>query len=197
MRIRWTDELIEAGIWEVVDCIGEKRMPTNKEMKNYYGNGALAAQITTKGGCAAWANKLGLPLKTNSVTLAWGFEKHTQGLLEGRGYDVERCRTKDPYDLLINGKVKIDVKVSHLVMFEDTPGYAFEIGKNRQNCDIYIAYCLGKDDEIIKTYIIPAHILSSVQQLTVGEHRSKYDKYVDRWDLIDKVIDSFAALEVC
>ena len=196
MRIRWTDELVEAGIMEVVDHIGEQRMPTAPEIQNYYNNRALLSQIYRRGGLIEWANKLGLPTKTTAVTLGWGYEKYTKGRLEGEGYQIISCPKNSPYDLLVNGRVKLEVKASHLIDFGSNVGYTFDVAKDTPKSDIYILYCLDDNDEIVKTYVIPAHVLYGKQQITIGQHKSKRDKYINRWDLIDKLIDSFSALEV-
>jgi len=194
--MKWNEQMIYDGILEVAEAVGEGRMPTHAEVIAYCGNHRLASQITNRGGYAAWAQKLGLPLKASKYNFGIAFEKYTHGLMQGRGYDVIHTGKQCPYDLLINKKVKIEVKASRLVEFVDHMAYTFHIAENLPKCDIYIAHCVDDNDNIVKTYIIPAHKLTGKSQLTIGEHKSKYDIYIDQWDMIDKYDSMLTRLDV-
>ena len=194
MRLNWTDELIKERIMEVVDFHGYNRMPTMKEIEDYYGNTALVKKIGAAGGFEAWANKLGLSRKPCESVLAVQYEKHAKKTLEEKGFNCELTSVKHPYDILVNGGVKIDVKVSNLVAIGDSKAYTFNIEKKQPTCDLYVAYCLNDNKEIAKTYIIPAPILTGKSQLSVGVNDSKYDAYLDNWNLIKLYDDSVAQI---
>ena len=197
MGMNWTDKLIRKGILEVVEHIGEARMPTAYELREYHGDCRLTGAITRTGGFMTWAKKMELPMKDCDVMLGISYEKYTQELLERNGLNCIHTSTKFPYDLLVDGKVKIDVKVSHLVEIGDGSAYTFKIAKNMPKCDIYVAYCLDENEvgKIAKAYIIPAHVLTNMCQLTIGKDSSKYDIYLDRWELIERFNDSLMRLE--
>lgn len=195
--MNWTDELIRKGILEVVEHIGETRMPTAYELREYHGDCRLIGAITRRGGFMTWANKMELPMKDGDVMLGLGYEKYTKELLEKNGFGCVHTSTKFPYDILVNGKVKLDVKVSHLVEIGNGRGYTFKVAKNMPKCDLYVVYCLDEFEvgKIAKTYIIPAHVLTGMSQLTIGKECSKYDAYLNRWELIERFNDSLMKLE--
>lgn len=194
--MNWTDELIRKSILEVVEHIGVKRMPTACEIKDYHGNSKLVGAIANRGGFMTWAEKMDLPMKDGDVMLGISYEKYTKELLEKKGFECIHTSTKFPYDLLVDGKVKIDVKVSHLVDMGNGSAYTFKIAKNMPKCDLYIAHCLNENTgKVAKTYIIPAHVLTGMSQLSIGKGCSKYDAYLNRWELIKRFNDSLVGLE--
>lgn len=195
MKHYWTDELIKERILEVVDFHGYNRMPTKKEIEDYYGNTALTKKIGATGGIEAWAEKLKLSRKPCESVLAAQYEKHAKKTLEEKGFSCELTSVKHPYDILVNGGVKIDVKVSNLVTIGDSKAYTFNIEKKQPTCDLYVAYCLDENKEIVKTYIIPSRVLTGQCQLSLGKNNSEYDIYLNRWELIKRFNDSLMELE--
>lgn len=195
--MKWTDELIRERILKVVEHIGDRRMPTACEVREYYGNSKLIGAIASRGGFMTWAKELGLPMKECDVMLGLSYELYTKKLLEKKGFECIHTGTKFPYDLLVDGKVKVDVKVSHLVEMGDSIGYTFKIAQNMPKCDLYVAHCLDekKAGKVAKTYIIPAHVLTGMRQLSIGKNNSKYDVYLNRWELIAMFNDSLMKLE--
>lgn len=193
--MNWNDELIKKGILEVVKYIGENRMPTACEIRDYHKNCKLVGAISNRGGFMVWADKLNLPMKDGDVMLGLKYEIYTKDLLEKKGFECVHTGTKFPYDLLVNDKVKVDVKVSHLVSAGEGYSYTFKIAKNIPKCDMYIAHCLDKDESVAKTYIIPAHRLRNQGQLSIGKDNSIYDIYLNRWELIERFNDSLMKLE--
>lgn len=195
MKTYWTDELIKERILEVVDFHGYSRMPTMKEIEDYYGNTALTKKIGVSGGFEAWANKLKLSRKPCESVLAAQYEKLAKKTLEEKGFNCELTSVKHPYDILVNGGVKIDVKVSNLVAIGDSKAYTFNLEKKQPTCDLYVAYCLDENKEIAKTYIIPSRVLTGQCQLSLGKDNSEYDIYLNRWELIKRFNDSLMKLE--
>ena len=190
----WTDELIKEKILEVVEYHGYNRMPTKKEIEDYYGDGALTNKISKTGGFEAWAKKLKLSQKPCDSMLGIKYEKHTKKFLEEKGFNCELTSTNHPYDILVNDSIKIDVKVSNPVAINNSKAYTFNIEKKQPTCDLYVAYCLDDNKEIVKTYIIPAPVLAGKCQLSVGINESKYDAYLDNWNLIKLYDDSVAQI---
>ena len=98
---------------------------------------------------------------------------------------MERTGVRFPYDILVNGKTKIDVKASRLFKGRTGFFYTFNLESKYPKCDFYIAYCINERDIAEKVLIIPACVMAGKSQLSVGEN-SIYDKYNFRWDLIEK-----------
>lgn len=67
--------------------------------------------------------------------------------------------------------------------------YTFNLEKKNPTCDIYVAFCVDDYLNPIKTYVIPSKFLH-LTQLSIGRYKSKYDRFLDRWDYID-VFDKF------
>ena len=103
------------------------------------------------------------------------------------GYKVDKMQPRHPYDLLVNGNIKIDVKVSNYFygVDESYKSHSFNLGKKFHNCDIFILIGLNSNKEIVKFLVIPSKMLMGVKQVCIGEE-SKYDKYNDAFRYIEK-----------
>lgn len=186
----WSNKSVEDEIRNVMKVLNINRMPSNSEIKAVIGNYSLSNKITRTGGFTYWANNIGLDLKTSDTKLGNEWEIIVKNELQNKGYIVEETTVKCPYDLLINGCVKIDVKVSNFV--RDYNYYTFNIGKKYPTCDIFI--CIGvKDNDIKKELIIPSKYLMGMTQLSVGEN-SKYDKFDNQFKYIDIYNDFYKSV---
>ena len=187
----WDDLEITNRINEVRHAMVLDRMPSRAEVEAYYGNTGLVNAIAKHGGFYHWAKKLELKVKECETQLGYECEMLVKGLLEEQGYVCEKTSARHPYDLLVNGCVKIDVKVARISRNHNTDYYSFSLAKPMQTCDVYVAVCLDDNDEVKKLYVIPAHIMTGKTQLALGIKRSKYDEYIEKWDIIDNLIKSF------
>jgi hypothetical protein len=194
-RTIWTEQKIIDGIKEVMKQKGIERMPSRSEIDRHYGNSALTNKISKTGGFYFYADKLGLEIKESETALGTFAQNFVRLKLITLGFDAEKTSTKFPYDLLVNRRVKIDVKSGRI--FQNSTGqyYAFNLEKKFQTCDFFIAVTLGKNDEIKKIYIIPSSILSGKTQLSIGVEKSIYNKYIDRWDLIEMLDTAYVEIE--
>lgn len=182
----WTDETIEKGIKEVMVDFNISTMPTLSMIKEYRGNYSLSNAIAKHGGSNYWAKKLELELKGCETFIGQEFEEYCSLFIqESLGLDVNLTPTKYPYDILANNNIKIDVKVSRMYN-KSFKSYTFNLEKKFPTCDIFVAYCIDDDKRIVKTYVIPSSVLSGKTQLSVGVIKSKYDKYLDGWELLNK-----------
>lgn len=193
-KIKWTDEEIIKRIFVVMVALGIDRMPSRKEIYDYYGNHALNNKISKTGGFYHWAKELGLEVKKSETLLGIRYEEKAKEILETKGLNCEITSVKCPYDLLVNGCVKIEVKVANISKAKGFEMYSFGIHKKRHTCDVFIGFCLDDKQNIKKTYIIPGHTLCGLSQLSVGVFCSKYDKYLDNWDCIKTISDAFKGL---
>ena len=182
---------VEQKLVEIIEFLDIDRMPTYKEMAEYCGDYSLTNKVTRSGGINFWSKRLGMPIKKSETGLALAIEEDVKRTLENIGYRCELTSTKFPYDILVDGVLKVDVKVAKKTAVQNNyPVYSFRLSKRQQTCDLYIAVCLD-EHEVSKTYIIPAHIMTDKVQLCISDVNSAYDKYLERWDLIKTFCDSF------
>lgn len=190
-NITWTDKRIESELIESMRMLGLTRMPTAAELRDLYGDNRLAGRVS-RDGYECWAQRIGVPMADNQHGFAVGWEKYTIGILRGWYYQCEPTSIKHPYDLLINGSVKADVKASKM---DETGRYNFHIAKNLPKADVYIMWCVADNEDVMDVYIIPAHILYGHPNIAIRPGKSKLDCYRNRWDIIDTLSETFQKME--
>lgn len=188
--IRWTDELIMSEIRGMVEALKLETFPSHSEMIEYFGNYALAVKVTKSGGTRHWANVLGLPIKSCESEMGNDFELCCMGTLIEQGFDCEQMRPRYPYDLTANRNIKVDVKSGFVVNNSNGKYYTFNLEKSNPTCDIFVMYCLNKNQSIFKTIVIPSAVVCGKTQLSLGLTSEKYDQYVDGWEIF-KTYDKF------
>jgi len=182
----WNDELIEKGIIDVMQKASISTMPTLSITNEILGNSSLSNAISKHGGFAFWAKKLGLEQLKCETRLGKEHESYCLNFIQYNfDFAVEQMTYNFPYDLLVESNIKIDVKVSRMYN-KGFKYYTFNLEKKSPTCDIFVAYCIDDDKKIVKTYVIPSSVLSGKTQLSVGVIKSKYDKYLDNWELLNK-----------
>lgn len=195
-RIEWTDSLTEGKIMELANQFEPIRMPSRVEMDEYYGNSSLSNRVSKTGGFYSWAERLGLEVKNSETKIGIKAEHDIAKMLSDIGYTVELTSTRYPYDLLVNGCVKIDVKAAHKTKVNSNSDYCYmyRLNKRQQTCDFYI-FCEVDDDEISSIYVVPASVITGQIQVGMGAKTTKYDVYRNRFDLIGETVDFFKSLE--
>lgn len=190
--IRWNDELIEQGIKNVMNSVCIDRMPSRTEIYDVRKDDALHNAISKNGGYRFWANKLGLVSKESETQLGQSMEDLSVHILSENGFKVQRMTTKYPFDLLVNDNVSIDVKTGRAYDLKGSRIHTFGISKKYASCDIYLILALSEDGRLEKTFCIPSHHLKLVT-LSIGSN-SKYNKYIDRFDYIDKYSEFYYSI---
>lgn len=123
---------------------------------------------------------------------AW--EEWAADRLEQLGHEVELQRHGSPFDILVNGQCKVDVKAASSTMPPSqkdkliNPRYRFVTRKSedKEACDFFIF--ITKDTE--EAFIVPYDDLPMPKENvifcwpTARPTMSKYLKYHERWDLI-------------
>jgi hypothetical protein len=191
-RIKWTDELIRKELLSSVKILMLDRMPTASELKSI-GRNDLHCKISRTKKYSGWAEDLGLQLARNETNLGNEYEKVIGGILESKGFKVEYMPTKHPYDLMLNGSVKVDVKVAN--MYEAQNGqnwWAFRLAKKEATCDIYILNALESDVSKERIFVIPGHLLD-IQMLNMGLD-TKYNKFLNRYDILETYSNFFGTI---
>ena len=185
--IIWTDALIEKGIRKIADTFEPRRMPSNREVVEHEGNYALANAIQKNGGYSYWANKLGLERKYSDTKLGIAGESHIAHLLRQRGHEVDTTSVKFPYDLLIDGCIKVDVKTANESDVHGYPIHSYRLAKRKQTCDFYIFY----EADTGRVYVVPANKLNGQVQVGMGLESKEYAKYLGAYHLIDEAVDMY------
>jgi len=181
---RWNNELIKEGIELVMYKAGIETMPTVSVTKKVLGNSSLSNAISKNGGFNYWAARLNLEQLGCETSLGKDYETYCLMFIQNElDLNVKQMSYKYPYDLLVENNIKIDVKVGKLYMNKGSM-YTFNLEKRAPTCDVFVAYCIDDNKDIIKTYVIPSSIMSGKTQLSVGINRSKYDIYLDNWNLV-------------
>lgn len=178
-------ESIEEDIVSVIKSLGIGRMPSRSEIMSIAGNGSLHNFIVRTGGYYDWADRLGLDIKTTETSMGKSYEKQFITDCFCRHYQADQMPMKNAYDVLVEKNIKVDVKSSRLYDSGQGKFFTFNLEKKNHNCDIFAFYCCNDDLTEHDVYIVPSCFIMGIKQFSVGEVRSKYRKFKDRWDFID------------
>lgn len=194
--MRWDGELVKEKVFEAMNYYKIDRMPSKKELDEYFGNSGLSNRISKTGGFYKLANALDLDVKKTETQEGLEYELLAIDKLEKMGHRcIHTGGKRFPYDILVDDCVKIDVKMSNPICSRDN-GFKYftaNLEKKRQTCDLYIFYCV-ENEAVSKIYVIPSFILSGNSQLSIGYKESKYDIYLDRWDYVKRLDSAFKSL---
>ena len=188
----WTKDLIAQKIRETVKALKLSSMPTRKQFVKYYGDDKLTDKISKTLGYYGWAKELDLPIQSNDTLKGKISEKYAADLLNNRGYETLQMAQNYPYDLLVNHVVKVDVKYSNLYHGRQGNFYSYALRKKYPTCDIYMLIA-NSDSGEKKIYILPSK--DAIQlQIGIGEYSSIYDKYLNRYDIIDQYLKLYSEI---
>lgn len=181
---KWSEEDIAEAILKIVQTYSMNTFPTHSEMELFYGNKALSNRVSKTGGTRYWAKKLNLPIKKCESEFGNDFElKAINDIYEETALTAVQTKPRYPYDLLVNGCIKVDVKVSKQIFTNcHTWQNMFNLEKKEPTCDIFMLYCLDGNGGFIKKLIVPSCVLAGQTQVGVGAN-SKWDKYEENWNL--------------
>lgn len=193
---KWTKDKIISEILKVKTALEISRMPTKSECEVYFNNTCLSNAVNRLDiGWYGLAKELCLPVKECESTIGKSWENNVENILKDKFNTVERMTQNFPYDILVNYRVKIDIKAGRLYSGKNGNYYSFNLESNRPRCDLYILCALDKIGEIANYYIIPSIFVSTICQISIGYTKSKYNKFIDRWDYIQKYNDFFKNIE--
>lgn len=183
----WTDERISEGVMRIASTFEPERMPSNREVIEHEGNYSLACAIQKHGGYSYWASRLGLEQKYSDTKLGIEGEEYISQLLRQRGHKVETTSVRFPYDLLVDGCIKVDVKTANESDVRGCRIHSYRLAKKKQTCDFYI-FC---EADTGRVYVVPANKLSGQVQVGMGLESKEYAKYLGAFDLICEASDMY------
>lgn len=186
-RMNWTNENIAEAIMAVANQFDPPRMPSKSEIEMMCGDYSLSNAISKHGGFNYWANKLSLEQKYSETSVGIQGEVEIARRLQAMGYEVEQTSVKHPYDLLVDGCVKIDVKTANTSYARGCPIHAYRLAKRQHTCDLYIFYEADTDT----VYVVPANKCTGQIQVEMGGGSKKYLMYHNAYHLIGTLRNTF------
>lgn len=152
-RKRWSEEDIAVALVEIHARIG--RMPSHTYLKEV-GRGDLSNQICKRGGFLAWADRLGFKREHSDSDTGWDGEKAVENWLR-KHFKVERQGpVKWPFDLLVDGVLRIDVKAARFATYGHCSGWFYRIGKAPQ-ADLLALHQLDEGSTFFIPWTIAPH----------------------------------------
>lgn len=187
--LKWTDEIVADKIHEIMSVLDIDRMPSTSETELIMGDSSLPNKIARSGGFAKWANRLGLEAKKSETQMGNVFQSIAKELIENMGYSAGQMSCKCPFDILVNGKIRIDVKSAKAYISKGSRVHTVGINKRIATCDLYLIFALDENENIERTFIIPGCDLR-VTSMNFGKD-SIYNIYLNKWDLLKKYDDFY------
>ncbi len=191
-RAAWTEDRIEK---ETLALIGELgHFPSTTELKTMR-RFDLSNALCRNGGMIAWSKRLGYERAVSDSDVGWDGEEDVKAILESKGFSVGRSKeVKAPYDLLVNGRVRIDVKTASQATYNLNTGqpwsaWFYRIGKKVQS-DIVILYRKDERD----CFILPWWQVGTTN-ITISPKSPKYGRFKDRYDIVASFDQSIRALQ--
>lgn len=185
---KWSLSKIEDELRNYIKEHNLKRMPSKPELIKNNRND-LGNALTRYKGMRWWAEKLGLPMKETETNKGNQYERITEKILSEKGFQVKNMTTKHPYDLLVEGNVKIDVKVSSPGTIRGSRVHTFRPSKECPTCDLYVCYALDEKGEMERVMVIPSKF-AQVTTICIGAD-SKYNAFIDRWDYVERFVEFY------
>jgi hypothetical protein len=177
----WTAERIETELRGVAEALGS--FPTTADLRAT-GRNDLSCAVTKAGGLIQWAERLGFDRKPSDSDFGWEGEKSFASLCTVQGLSVERSNgVKAPWDMTINGALRIDVKTARWHVYRVTGGWHFRVGK-RPQADVVVLYQADRGD----FYGVPWWACPTTN-ITLMESGGKYAPFKNNWDRIKAMLE--------
>ena len=132
----------------------------------------------------SWAERMGVGRKPSDTDTGWAGELAVRALLVERGFGpVDRpAAVKWPFDLLVSGLVRVDVKAAAFKSYGPCSGWFYRIGKVPQ-ADIVALYRSDRNDCLIIPWA-----LCPTSNITISEGGGKYAAFLNNYSLLQDMI---------
>lgn len=179
--MKWTDAILEEQLVGIISDSGV--MPSAHELRKN-GRNDIACQLSRRGGFIAWADRLGVKRSHSDSDTGWRGEIALIEMLNNKGFATSRpTAVKSPFDILVNGILRIDVKSAEFAEYGPCRGWFYRIGKFPQ-ADVLALYQLDTKD----CYFIPWQICPKTN-VTISRGGGKYKAFLNRYDLLFTLVE--------
>jgi hypothetical protein len=176
---KWTDANIEVALRELSAKFGY--MPSVSEMRGV-GRNDLICAVTKRGGILEWSRRLGLVRQGSDSDFGWDGEVAVCDLFRSRRMLAVRTKEKKaPFDLLVNGILRVDVKTANFTAYGACRGWFYRIGKMPQ-ADLVVLY----QHDTADFYGLP-WFLCPTSNITISRTGGIYAAFLNNWPLIDRM----------
>lgn len=180
----WTDTMRETVVKEISSSIG--RFPSRSDLESM-GRGDVVNQISKNGGFVYWSDRIGIPREHSDSDTGWDGELAFQSDCDKQAIVAIRMKgIKSPYDLLIGGTLRVDVKAAKYTEYigksGSSHGWYYRIGKHVQ-ADLVVLYQLDTGS----FYGIPWWVVPTTN-ISIAKDGGKYARYLNNWPLIRQMI---------
>lgn len=123
--------------------------------------------------------------------------------LRCRGFLVEQMPGNSTYDLLIDGKAKVEVKSATLTYKKGSRASRHQLNLRRhngsENCaDVLFLLCFGQDtSEPDTVFVIPGNLLGTRKKIDISsadprDYSGRWSRWREDWGVVAVVVDSCA-----
>jgi len=120
--------------------------------------------IARRGGFRQWATRLDLAVKASETSFGQHWEEYVAGCLRALGFDVAAQTTKAPFDLLVDGLVRVNVKSARWHEYGPCRGHFFGIGDTWKMCDVFALVRVQDNSSPLPVLWVPS---AEAQQQTI------------------------------
>lgn len=171
MRRHWTDEAVETEIRQICEALGH--FPSSSELRTMERND-LAAQVSRRSGFIYWSERVGFKRRESDSDTGWRGEDDAARSLQEFGFSVtRRAGVTWPFDLLLDGVLRVDVKATRLHRYGHSLGWFYRIGKEPQS-DLILLWQLDTGD----FYAIPWYLCPRTN-VTISQSGGKYARFLN------------------
>jgi hypothetical protein len=179
-RMKWDDETIADAIRGIAGKTGY--FPSCGALRDM-GRNDLACAISKSGGFTQWALRLGVPRKQSDSDFGWDGEMRVQGMFLSRLFACVRSSgVRAPYDLLVNGILRVDVKTANYAEYPPCRGWFYRVGKIPSS-DIVFLYQMDTGD----FYALPWWECPTTN-VTIARNGGKYVNRKNNWPLLSEMV---------
>jgi len=187
MRKQWTDESFKAEVENVSKSLGH--FPSVSELR-HMGRNDLSVQITRRGGFLHVAAEIGAKRNHSDSDTGWDGEREVYDKLSLLGFSCEApAGFRSPFDMVVDGSVRIDVKSAKYAEYGACKGWFYRIGKYVQS-DIVVLHELDtKSDYVFFWWEVTA------TNMTISRGGGKYASAKGAYWKIGRVRDSIIEIQ--
>lgn len=179
-RKRWNDTELEKVIRSIAQDLGH--FPTCSELGEI-GRLDVANRIARSGGFRHWSAVTGIPRVMSDSDKGWAGEDAAAKRLEELGFAVTaQDGVKCPFDLLVDGILRVDVKAANYQEYGHSKGWFYRIGKQPQADMILLWQLDTKHFYSLPWYLCP------FTNVTISTTGGKYVAYRNSVDVIKRMV---------